>query len=137
MQKQTCGYEKKTYNTSIKMVRPMQDSLKSSFQNSISPIQSNDKVIMLLPTSQPFKDIKNKLQEPFSCLKTLTLKLSTIESNLPNTANFFVKKQNLFPISDNVIKICRDRLDYPDWFFFSAWFSSSTLPNLNNKNKKI
>lgn len=64
------------------------------------------------------------------------LKLSIIESNLPNMADSLIKEKNLFSISDNVVKIGYNRLDYLNCPFFSAQSSFLILPNLNNKNKK-
>lgn len=39
------------------------------------------------------------------------------------------REQSLSPVSDDVVKICRDGLDYPDWP------SSPAPPNLNDRNK--
>lgn len=71
MQKQTRGYERKTYSTFIKMVGPMHNPSKSFFPKKISSICSNDKLRTLLPTSEPVKYIKNKPNKPLFCLKRL------------------------------------------------------------------
>lgn len=136
MQKQTYGRERGSHSTSIGIVRPMKNPLKSFFLDTISPIWFNDKVIMLLLTSQPVKDIKDKSKKPLFCLKTPTLKLSTIKSNLPNMADFFIRKKSFSPISDDMVKICYDKLDYLNYLSSPTWSSSSILPNLNNKDKE-
>lgn len=92
MQKQTYGHRRRIYSTSIRMVISMQDLSKLSSQNIISPIRSNNKVIMLLLTSKPVKDIKSKPQKLLFYPKTFIFKLFIIESNISNTIDFFVKE---------------------------------------------
>lgn len=64
------------------------------------------------------------------------IELSTIESNSPNIADSLAIKQSLFLVFDNVVKICYNLLYYLNWLTSLAWFSSSTLPNLNNRDKE-
>lgn len=64
------------------------------------------------------------------------IKLSTFESNSPNMADSLAIKQSFFPVFDNVVKICYNLLYYLDWLTSLAWFSSFTLPNLNNTDKE-
>lgn len=91
---------------------------------------------MFLLTSQLVKNIKNESQKLLFNLKTPILKLSIIKSNLLNKVDPFVRKQNFFFVSDDIIKICYNKLDYFNQFFSLIQFFFSILPNLNNKNKE-
>lgn len=72
----------------------------------------------------------------FLCLKMLIFKRFTFKSNLPSIEDFFVKKQNLFIVSNNIIKICYNRLNNSNQLFSSSQSFFSASSNLNNRNKK-
>lgn len=63
------------------------------------------------------------------------LKFSIVKPNLSNIMDFFIRKQSFSLISNNIVKICYNKLDYQNWSFFLAWFFFALL-NLNNKDKK-
>lgn len=56
-------------------------------------------------TSEHVKDIDNK---------AAMLKTPVEESDLAISADYLTKKQSLTPVSDDVIMICRDKLDSSD-----------------------
>ncbi len=57
------------------------------------------------------------------------------ESDLADLADYLTGKRSLTPISDDVIKICRDRLDLPEWTSSPAPGLPPDQPNLNERNK--
>ncbi len=67
--------------------------------------------------------------------KTAVLETPVEESDLAYSADYLTGKQSLTPVSDDVIKICRDGLDSPDWTFSPAPGLPPDQPNLNERNK--
>ncbi len=57
------------------------------------------------------------------------------ESDMAHSADYLTGKQSLTPVSDDVIKICRDGLDLPDWTSSPAPASPPEQLNLNERNK--
>lgn len=64
------------------------------------------------------------------------LKLSTVKLNFSNMANFPIRQQSFSLVFDDIVKISYIRLDYLNQLFFPTQFFSTTLSNLNNKNKR-
>lgn len=58
------------------------------------------------------------------------------ELNLAILVDYFTGKQNLTPVSDDVIKICQDRLDSLDWTSSPAPGLLPDQSNLNKRNKR-
>ncbi len=58
------------------------------------------------------------------------------KSDLTYSADYLTGKQSLTLVSNNVIKICRDGLDSPDWTSSPAPDSPPQQPNLNERNKR-
>lgn len=79
-------------------------------------------------TSKHVKDIDNK---------AAMLKTSVEESDLAISADYLTKKQSLTLVSDDVIKICRDRLDSSDLTSSPTPGLPPDKPNLNKKNKRV
>ncbi len=97
MQKQVCGHKRGIYNISIGVVRLVQKPSVLFSQDTASPSQADDNVIIHPPTSKHVKDVDNK---------TAILETPIEETDLAISVDYLTKKQSLTLVSDNVIKIC-------------------------------
>ncbi len=135
MQKRTRGRGRGIHSISTGIVRSTQDPSVSPSRDTISLTRSVDEVITHLTTSQPIEDLVDKPKEAPPSAETPAHEPPAVESNLSNTANSLYRKRSLTPVSDDVVKICREGLDSPDWPSTPARSSSPAPPNLNERNK--
>ncbi len=105
MQRRTCGHRKDVHNIPSGIVRPAQEPLVSPSRNTVNAFRANDNIITHPPTNKYVEDVDNK---------TAVLETPVEKFNLTYLADYLTGKQSLTPVSDDVIKICRDRLDLPD-----------------------
>lgn len=142
MQKKPHGQRKRLQNIFIRSFRSIQKSSISFLKDTISPTQLLSDVIIHHLTNQLNKDLEDEHNNSSSFLATYLLKSSAINLNLSNTAiflektnkllflaiylpdthifklkqsnkiNSFDKKPNLNLVFDDVLKICRDKLDF-------------------------
>lgn len=65
------------------------------------------------------RDIRNKLLVFLLKLETILFILLMNELNLSIMIDFFDKRQSSITISDNIVKICQNKINFRNWTFLT------------------